>query len=138
MQKIRDPKSADVKIGANIRARRVELGLSQENLAAAIGVTFQQVQKYEKGTNRVGGSRMLGIAKALSTSVERLFDGAGETDAAETDDRASLSTAAFLGSREGRRIINAFSKITDAKIRRRITQLVETLAGIEQEGEAAQ
>jgi transcriptional regulator with XRE-family HTH domain len=72
----KSPRPADVAIGAKIKKRRMMLGMSQEKLGEALGITFQQVQKYEKGTNRVGGSRMVEIAKVLGVPIAHLFEGA--------------------------------------------------------------
>ncbi|MCY0147030.1 helix-turn-helix domain-containing protein [Hoeflea sp. G2-23] len=69
------PLKEDQKVGENIRSRRLACGMSQEKLGDALGVTFQQIQKYEKGTNRVGSSRLVAIAKVLGSSVQDLFDG---------------------------------------------------------------
>lgn len=90
MSKIKKTNPDDIKIGMNIRAIRLSQGLSQEKLAESLGVTFQQVQKYEKGTNRVGGSRMVAIAKALGVSINEIFgvssDGVGEALAQPLND----------------------------------------------------
>lgn len=90
------PKPADVAIGGRIRAVRMRAGISQEKLGERIGVTFQQVQKYEKGTNRVGGSRMGEIAAALDVSVATLHgenEAAGRIDAVAGFDRLDLAIA---------------------------------------------
>ena len=81
----RKPRDEDVIIGHNIRQRRLNGGMSQEKLAEHLGITFQQVQKYEKGTNRVGGSRMVQIAQALQCKVEDLFAGVANENAASAE-----------------------------------------------------
>jgi transcriptional regulator with XRE-family HTH domain len=88
----KSPQLADVAIGANIRTLRVVRGLSQEKLGDAIGVTFQQVQKYEKGTNRVGGSRAIQIAAALGVRVAELYQGV-EGEAQPTEGESIFAEA---------------------------------------------
>jgi transcriptional regulator with XRE-family HTH domain len=128
------PTLTDKHVGAKIRLRRLTLGLSQTNLGDAVDITFQQVQKYEKGTNRVSASRIQQLAKVLSVPVSFFFEGAPE---AVTNGRKlsenSLATPAyvtdFLGSRDGHKIMKAFSRITDRKVRRKMVALAEELAG---------
>ncbi len=110
-------------IGAKLRLRRGELGITQTQLANAIGVTFQQVQKYEQGTNRIGGSRLAGIAKALEVPVSYFFDhSAEETEAA----------AASLLSQQGAiALLKAFAGVKDLNQRQRVIDLVRALAGKE-------
>ena len=116
--------------------RRVLLGMSQEKLGEALSLTFQQVQKYEKGTNRIGASRLQQISKSLNVPPAYFFDGAPAFDAAV--DGASHSAAAeagstyvvdFLSTTEGLHLNRAFARIQDAKVRRRIVDLVSALAG---------
>ena len=108
-------------IGAKLRLRRGELGITQTQLANAIGVTFQQVQKYEQGTNRIGGSRLAGIAKALEVPVSYFFEhSAEETEAA----------AASLLSQQGAiALLKAFASVKDLNQRQRVIDLVRALAG---------
>jgi transcriptional regulator with XRE-family HTH domain len=100
------PQPADVAIGSNIRTLRVIRGISQERLGDAIGVTFQQVQKYEKGTNRVGGSRAIQIAAALKVSVSELYKGL-EVNADNEAGETSLSLASAQ-SRQELELLTAF------------------------------
>jgi transcriptional regulator with XRE-family HTH domain len=108
-----DPRAAssvDREIGARVRARRLETGTSQTSLADAIGVTFQQVQKYEGGVNRVSASTLMEIARALGVSVSALLprsSGAGEADLAVFDDPQTHQTAQLIMSMnaEGRRVL---------------------------------
>ena len=128
------PTSTDKHVGATIRMRRLTLGLSQSNLADAVEVTFQQIQKYEKGINRVSASRIQQLAKVLNVPVSFFFEGAPE--AATNVRKLSANSSAtptyvtdFLGSRDGHKIMKAFSRITDRKVRRKMVALAEELSG---------
>jgi transcriptional regulator with XRE-family HTH domain len=127
MQFAKNPKSAnpdDVAIGNNIRALRQRRGLSQEKLAAALGVTFQQVQKYEKGANRVSGSKLVAVSKALAVPLEALFAGTGS----EVTDGLPMPQLPVF-SNQGRRLVEAFERIEDSVQRRSVLLLVEALGG---------
>lgn len=122
----------DVQAGARLRARRRHSGLSQTKLAEQIGVTFQQVQKYEKGKNRMGSSRLQQLAHILEVPVSYFFDGI----AAPSSPSKAISASAdldyvtkFTASDDGHALARAFTRITDARVRRRITLLVEAVAG---------
>ena len=122
------PAPADQHIGARIRMRRSILNMSQEKLGELLGVTFQQVQKYEKGTNRVGGSRLAKAAEVLGVSPGFFFEGL-EVDST-TGEAAELSeTAQFLTTREGVRLTRAFVTISDPTVRQKVLGLVEALSG---------
>jgi transcriptional regulator with XRE-family HTH domain len=114
--------------------RRMMLGMSQTELGTAVAVTFQQVQKYEKGTNRVSASRMQQFAKILDVPVSFFFDGAPAAKVAgvKTSGSGAATTLAyvqdFLASRDGQNIIKAFSQIADRELRRRVAALVEQIA----------
>jgi transcriptional regulator with XRE-family HTH domain len=118
-----NPKPVDKIVGSNIRAQRLNNGMSQETLAKRIGLTFQQVQKYEKGTNRVGGSRMVQIAEALDVPVNILFEG---TQSAARVSRDSVQT--LIANPYALRLLKAFSKITRATTRQIVVKLAEDLA----------
>ena len=122
--KIRTKESTavDQQIGARLRARRVMLGVSQTDLGNAIGVTFQQIQKYERGANRIGGRRMQQIASALKCSPSYFFGGDGK-DAAIIDVASTLLTR-----HDSRRVLEAFSRIEDGMMRTAIVNLVEAAA----------
>lgn len=120
MKNERSAGALDKRIGQRIRARRLELGLSQESLAEALGLTFQQVQKYENGVNRVAASRLHDIAVALSISVLHFFDDPGGKGASPIDD--ALATA------DGARLMTLFSSIRSKRVRRQIVDLAEALA----------
>jgi transcriptional regulator with XRE-family HTH domain len=118
------PQPVDVIVGRNIRLRRLSKGISQTELASKIGVTFQQVQKYEKGVNRVGASRLSHIAKALNVPVAEFFDGG---PGPEKGDRSGESPLALLSQPQALRVVKAFSKIAESEVRRAIVGLLEKL-----------
>ena len=128
------PNPVDKYVGSRVRMRRIMLGMSQEKLGEALGLTFQQVQKYEKGTNRVGASRLQQISEILQVPVSFLFDG-GPTGIHHADgisEGASPTYVAdFLATAEGLALTRAFTRITDAKLRRSIVELVEQIAARE-------
>ncbi|HEU4988026.1 MAG TPA: helix-turn-helix transcriptional regulator [Rhizobiaceae bacterium] len=132
------PNPIDVHVGGRIRLRRNMLGMSQEKLGEALGITFQQIQKYEKGTNRVGASRLQAISSILNTPVSFFFEGAPgqEGSGAATGMAEESSTdyvVDFLHSGEGIQLNRAFVRIQDPKVRRRVIDLVKTLASEEDE-----
>jgi transcriptional regulator with XRE-family HTH domain len=125
------PNPVDKYVGSRVRMRRIMLGMSQEKLGEALGLTFQQIQKYEKGTNRVGASRIQQISEVLQVPVSFLFEGgptgtAGSGAIAEASSPSYLSD--FLATSEGLALTRAFTRITDTKIRRSIVDLVEQIA----------
>jgi transcriptional regulator with XRE-family HTH domain len=129
------PNPVDKYVGSRVRMRRIMLGMSQEKLGEALGLTFQQVQKYEKGTNRVGASRLQQISEILQVPVSFLFDGgpSGTPNAEGFSEGSSPSYVSdFLATSEGLALTRAFTRITDAKMRRSIVDLVEQIA--EREG----
>ena len=125
------PNPIDVHVGSRIRLRRTLLGMSQEKLGKAIGLTFQQVQKYERGTNRVGSSRLYQIAKVLSVPVSFFFDDmVAEPQAASgLAEQAEPFEANPLANRETLELVRAFQRIADATLRKRIQDLVKAIAG---------
>jgi transcriptional regulator with XRE-family HTH domain len=123
----------DQHVGARVRMRRLLLGMSQEKLGTALSLTFQQVQKYEKGTNRIGASRLQHIAKVLGVPPAFFFDGAtsevGDSAIYGVAEQAGANYVAdFLGTTEGLTLNRAFARITDARIRRRVVDLVVSIA----------
>jgi transcriptional regulator with XRE-family HTH domain len=121
------PDPVDVEVGQRIRIQRLQSGLSQTSLAEQLGVTFQQVQKYEKGMNRVGASRLQAIANFLEVPVSYFFDGAGgqsQRGSAGKDQVLDL-----IATREGIRLNRAFAAIKDARVRAKIVSMLEALAG---------
>lgn len=132
---VKAPNPVDRYVGSRIRMRRIMLGMSQEKLGEALGLTFQQVQKYEKGTNRVGASRVQQIAHILQVPVSFLFDGGpGETFSPNGLQEAPSPAyvADFLATSEGLALTRAFTRISDAKLRRSIVDMVELIAAREQ------
>jgi transcriptional regulator with XRE-family HTH domain len=127
----------DVHVGTRVRLRRMLLGMSQEKLGEHLGLTFQQVQKYEKGVNRIGASRLFDLAKVLGVPVQFFYDEApagtyGAVAATGFAEQPGESyVVEFLGSRDGLELNKAFARITDAKVRRSIVDLVRSLAGEE-------
>ncbi|WP_428032302.1 helix-turn-helix domain-containing protein [Ancylobacter sp.] len=127
----KSPNPVDKFVGSRVRMRRMMVGMSQEKLGESLGITFQQIQKYEKGTNRIGASRLQNISQVLGVSVSFFFDGAptmGGEVAGFAEDASPAYVADFLASSEGLALTRAFLKITDGKVRRRIVDLVEALA----------
>jgi transcriptional regulator with XRE-family HTH domain len=127
----RVPNPIDKHVGARVRMRRVLVGLSQEKLGDAMGITFQQIQKYEKGTNRIGASRLQEASKILGVPVNFFFEGAqAETDmvAGFAEAETNGYVADFASSAEGVQLINAFLKIKEPKLRKKIIELVATMA----------
>ena len=116
----------DAQVGNRVRIRRMLIGMSQEKLGDLLGLTFQQVQKYEKGINRIGAGRLFEIARILDVPVDFFYDGvAAPSDAlAET----SAPVMEFVSSSEGLQLSLAFMKIRDPKVRKRVLDLVKSLA----------
>ncbi len=126
------PNPIDIHVGSRIRLRRTMLGMSQEKLGESLGITFQQIQKYEKGTNRVGASRLQNISAILNVPVSFFFEDAPGAEPASASGSAEASSSNyvvdFLSSSEGLQLNRAFVKINDPKVRRRIVDLVKALA----------
>ncbi len=129
----KSPDAVDRFIGARVRMRRILVGMSQEKLGEALGITFQQIQKYEKGTNRIGASRLHQIARVLSVPIEFFYEGAPMigTVAGFAEAPSAGYVADFLTTSEGLELIKAFIGIKDAKVRRRIVDLAKALAQAE-------
>ena len=128
------PNPVDKYVGSRVRMRRIMLGMSQEKLGEALGLTFQQVQKYEKGTNRVGASRIQQISEILQVPVSFLFEGAPSgTISAEglSEGTSPAYVSDFLATSEGLALTRAFTRISDAKLRRSIVDMVEQIAARE-------
>ncbi len=134
------PNPIDVHVGNRVRLRRVMLGVSQEKLGEQLGLTFQQVQKYEKGANRIGASRLYKIAQALGVSVDFFFDELPEELVGAARPSAGPKAASaphimgFVGSVEGVQLNSAFASIQNQDVRRRVLDLVKAIAS--QEGVA--
>lgn len=138
----KSPNPIDKHVGSRVRMRRVLIGMSQERLGDALGLTFQQVQKYEKGTNRIGASRLQQISRILGMPVEFFFEGAptGEQEPVSVGFNDVADTpyvADFLSTNEGVQLNRAFLRIKDPKMRRRVVDLVNAIAGEEEVAPAA-
>ncbi|MET0274226.1 MAG: helix-turn-helix transcriptional regulator [Phenylobacterium sp.] len=118
----------DRHVGLRIRIRRKELGVSQERLAESIGLTFQQVQKYERAANRISASKLWEVAQALSTTVAYFYEGLGDgsSDSAGTAHRDATNT--FLLSSDGMELATTFPKLRTGRMRRKIMELVKLIA----------
>jgi transcriptional regulator with XRE-family HTH domain len=119
----RGPDPLDIEIGQRVRAFRLHKGLSQEKLADQLGITFQQVQKYEKGTNRIGAGRLQRIANVLGIPVSDFFTSHKQGGVAPAELFRLLDKAAAL------RLLRAYSRIRQPKLQQAIMRLVESIAG---------
>ncbi len=128
------PNPIDKHVGSRVRMRRMMLSMSQEKLGDALGLTFQQVQKYEKGTNRIGASRLQQISNILQVPVSFFFEGAphigGERHSGGMNEAPSPAYVSdFLATSDGLSLTKSFMRIKNSKLRRRIVDLVEQIAG---------
>jgi transcriptional regulator with XRE-family HTH domain len=127
------PNPTDKHVGARVRMRRMMLSMSQEKLGDALGLTFQQVQKYEKGANRIGASRLQQIAHILQVPVSFFFDGAPNAPGQSPDGFSEAPSPAyvsdFLSTSDGLALVKSFQRLKDPKLRRRIVELVQQIAG---------
>lgn len=124
-----DPHPVDLHVGARLRLRRAGLGMSQDALARALGVSFQQVQKYETGANRLSASRLHAASRTLAAPVAWFFEGLpgdGMTDDAPANDVPAPPVMAFTS--QGLELAALVSEIPESQVRRRLLQLVRTLA----------
>jgi transcriptional regulator with XRE-family HTH domain len=134
----KQPNPIDIHVGSRVRLRRMMLGMSQEKLGEHLGITFQQIQKYEKGTNRIGASRLQHIARVLTVPVSFFFEDApgAPVEPGGMAERPSASYVVdFLSSSEGIQLNKAFIRIKDAKLRRKVIDLVRAMAGAEDDEE---
>lgn len=131
------PDPVDVHVGSRVRLRRTMLGLSQEKLGEAIGLTFQQVQKYERGANRIGASRLFELSRVLDVPVSFFFDDMPVEEAAQRSVRGHLAeeSAPFdldpMAKRETLDLVRAYYQITEPSVRKRVFELVKALARAE-------
>ena len=124
------PHDVDLYVGGRVKMRRKFLGMSQEALAMIIGLTFQQVQKYERGANRISASKLFEMSQALKVPVTYFFEGFGDRDnnALRAESPAERAIHSFLTTSEGIALAEAFPRIRSAKQRRCILELVRALA----------
>lgn len=131
MDSDRYPNPVDVHVGLQVRLRRKALKMSQETLAEALGLTFQQVQKYERGTNRVSASKLYEIARTLQVSIAWFFEGLGDPESIHIDEAGlsppNPSAMAFLMTPEGMDLANLFPRIAQRQVRRRVVELVRSM-----------
>ena len=123
------PNPIDVHVGSRVRIRRVELGMSQGKLGDALGITFQQVQKYEKGTNRMGASRLQHASQILNVAVAYFFEGTPGQTKVKGDAPSLNYVSDFVATTEGLALVKAFTKIKNADLRHNIVKLVSEIAG---------
>jgi len=133
MSEERIANSVDKRIGQRVKQRRLETGMSQERLAELLGVTFQQIQKYEKGVNRVAASRLFELASALGVGLAYFFEGLTAGSPQEgirggVAEEGQEFVYDMLASPEGQQLLQIFGQIRSAKVRRRVVELVRTLA----------
>ena len=137
----RRPNPVDIHVGSRVRFRRMLLGMSQEKLGERLGLTFQQVQKYEKGVNRIGASRLFDLSQVLQVPIQFFYEEApgtltqpaGERGHGFADRSAESYIVEFLNTRDGLELNRAFVRIHDVRVRRSIVDLVRSLAGEEKE-----
>ena len=122
----------DIQVGNRVRIRRMLIGMSQERLGDLLGLTFQQVQKYEKGVNRIGAGRLFEVSRILNVPVDFFYEGVNAIPAGASE-AESAPVMEFVSSGEGLQLSLAFMKIKDTKVRKRVLDLVKSLAEEESE-----
>lgn len=131
----RKPNPIDAHVGTRVRLRRMLLGMSQEKLGEHLGLTFQQVQKYEKGVNRIGASRLFDLSRVLGVPVQFFYDEApselmeGNVPLGFSERPTETYVVEFLSTREGLELNKAFVKIADPRVRHSVVELVRSLGG---------
>jgi transcriptional regulator with XRE-family HTH domain len=129
----------DIQVGNRVRIRRMLIGMSQERLGELLGLTFQQVQKYEKGVNRIGAGRLFDVSRILGVPIDYFYEGVGAQLAGQdgfAEDGGAPPVMEFVSSGEGLQLSLAFMKIKDSKVRKRVLDLVKSLAEEEAEKNA--
>lgn len=134
--KMDKPNPTDVHVGGRVRLRRTLLGMSQERLGDALGLTFQQVQKYERGANRIGAGRLWELSRALDVPIAYFFDDLGGGAAAGLAEEAAPYGEDPMSRRETLLLVRAYYGIADAAVRRRMLDLMKSLASDKAEGRA--
>lgn len=131
------PHPVDVHVGSRVRLQRMLIGMSQEKLGEHLGLTFQQVQKYEKGANRIGASRLYEISRILEVPVSHFFEGlpsGNDSKGGFSDSAANDFVSETLTTPEGVQIMRGFSAIKDSKVRKRLVDLVVSISEMEKAG----
>jgi transcriptional regulator with XRE-family HTH domain len=124
--------SVDKEIGSRVRMRRMLIGMSQEKLGEMLNLTFQQVQKYEKGTNRISASRLLDIARVLGVNINYFYEGlTGDKKEGFAEETSPPYVAAFMSTPDGLQLMRAFTQIKSPRMRRGVVQLVMTMGSEE-------
>ena len=123
--------AVDVHVGSRVRSLRIQMKMSQSDLGDSLGITFQQIQKYEKGKNRVSASRLQQFANVLGVDVAWFFDDAPGSKRVRGSDESTESLNEFIALPDAHKLMKAFVQIHDAVLRRQIAQLVERLAELE-------
>ena len=124
----------DIQVGNRVRIRRMLIGMSQERLGDLLGLTFQQVQKYEKGVNRIGAGRLFEVSRILNVPVDFFYEGVAAQGApGMSEPEGAPPVMEFVSSGEGLQLSIAFMKIKDAKVRKRVLDLVKSLAEEEEQ-----
>jgi transcriptional regulator with XRE-family HTH domain len=127
----------DKHVGDRVKMRRMLLGMSQERLGEQLGLTFQQVQKYEKGVNRIGASRLFDLAQVLGVPIQFFYENIPTAVSGQpkvpgfADNRGEPYVSDFLSSRDSVELNKAFARITDPRVRRSIVDMVRSIAGDE-------
>jgi len=124
----RGPNPVDRHVGLRIRMRRKELGISQERLAESIGLTFQQVQKYERAANRVSASKLWEMSRALATNISYFYEGLGDGQEIPGSNLPRETLQDFLLTPEGMELATIFPKVAKGRVRRKILDLVRAMA----------
>ena len=122
----------DIQVGNRVRIRRMLIGMSQERLGDLLGLTFQQVQKYEKGVNRIGAGRLFEVSRILNVPIDFFYEGVN-TQPGASEPEGAPPVMEFVSSGEGLQLSLAFMKIKDAKVRKRMLDLVKSLAEEEEQ-----
>ncbi len=120
--------AVDERIGKRVKSRRLEIDLSQEKLADLVGVTFQQIQKYENGVNRIAASRLWEMAKALGVPVQYFYEGLATEGRGVAEEGPADLVYDMMATPEGQRLLQIFGTIRSAKLRRRVVELVRVMA----------
>jgi transcriptional regulator with XRE-family HTH domain len=121
----------DTQVGNRVRIRRMLIGMSQEKLGDLLGLTFQQVQKYEKGVNRIGAGRLYEISRILGVPIDFFYEGVSGASEGGVAESGAAPVMEFVSSGEGLQLSLAFMKIKDSKVRKRVLDLVKSLANEE-------
>ena len=120
----------DIQVGNRVRIRRMLIGMSQEKLGDLLGLTFQQVQKYEKGVNRIGAGRLYEVSRILNVPVDFFYEGVA---ASGQESEGTPPVMEFVSSGEGLQLALAFMKIKDVRVRKRMLDLIKSLAEEEEQ-----